>query len=206
MASGAACYIFGASPFIGAEDVPDAREGDFIIAADGGLSRVRAFGLNPDLICGDFDSLREPPEGAEILTLPCEKDETDMFRAVREGFERGYRCFYIYGGLGGRLDHTLANIQTLLWLSRRGARGFLRADGEIVTIITNGQIDIAGHGMFSVLACCGEARGVSIAGAKYELNSAALSEDFPCGVSNEFTDNTASIRVEDGSLVIVVSR
>jgi thiamine pyrophosphokinase len=200
------CYIFGASPATTAIETPTLRPGDFVIAADGGLTLARKLGLQPDLICGDFDSLDAPPANApNVITLPCEKDETDMFRAVQEGYSRGFRSFRIYGGFGGRFDHTLANIQTLLWLSRHGAQGFIAANREMITVITNSEISLAAEtsGQFSVFACSGAASGVDIRGSKYELRSATLSDDFPLGVSNEFIGNDIHIKAASGSLIVV---
>ncbi|MDR0936287.1 MAG: thiamine diphosphokinase [Oscillospiraceae bacterium] len=200
------CYIFGASPEVQVIEVLNIRPGDFVIAADGGFLLTRKLGLQPDLICGDFDSMDAPPANApNVITLPREKDETDMFHAVQEGYNRGFRSFYIYGGFGGRFDHTLANIQTLLWLSRHEARGFIAANRELITVITNSEINFTAEasGQISVFACFGTASGVDILGGKYELRNATLSDDFPLGVSNEFIGNGIHIKVASGSLIIV---
>ena len=93
-------------------------EDDFLIAADGGLRHVQALGLTPDAVIGDFDSLGYVPEQAVVY--PVEKDDTDAMLAVKLGLERGFRRFVIYGGMDGkRLDHTVANFQTLSFLARQ---------------------------------------------------------------------------------------
>ena len=74
---------------------------------------------------GDFDSLGQVPEGENIVRHPVMKDDTDMMLAVKLGLERGYTRFHIYGGMGGRTDHTIANIQTLAYIAGRGASAFL---------------------------------------------------------------------------------
>ena len=111
------------------------RPDDFVIAVDGGVSRLRQQGIRPDFLLGDFDSLA--PEDADIvakyremgdpsfLQLPVEKDDTDTMAAAKLGIEKGYTEFLIYGGLGARLDHTMANIQTLAWILRHGGQGWL---------------------------------------------------------------------------------
>ena len=93
----------------------------FVIAADQGLRYLEEAGITPDLIVGDFDSLGIVPQGANVVRHPVEKDDTDMMLAVKTGLARGYRTFVLYGGLGGRLDHTYANFQTLTYLARHGA-------------------------------------------------------------------------------------
>ena len=113
------CIIVGAGECTGLLQPVD--KSDCLIAADGGLAHVQALGLTPDIILGDFDSLGYVPEGANVF--PVRKDDTDTMLAIRRGLELGYHNFLIYGGLDGpRLDHTLANIQSLLFLNLRGCR------------------------------------------------------------------------------------
>ena len=120
-----ACYIFGAGSFYGLSQRP--APGDTVIAADGGWEPCRGEGLTPDLLLGDFDSLHTVPDFAHIRRVPVEKDDTDMIRAVKEGFARGETEFHLLGGMGGRrTDHTLANMQTLAYIARHGGRGFLQ--------------------------------------------------------------------------------
>ena len=103
------CVIFGAgSEFPEKIILPDEKR--FIIAADGGLNKLNTLGIKPDHIVGDLDSLDKAPVGEDFTLLPHVKDTTDTFEAVRIGREHGCDEFHIYGGTGGRLDHTLANI------------------------------------------------------------------------------------------------
>ena len=88
-------------------------ENDFVIAADAGLRYLEQDEILADLVIGDFDTLKEIPTGANVVRLSCEKDDTDILAAVREGIKAGYAEFHIYGGTGGRIDHTLANLQVL---------------------------------------------------------------------------------------------
>ena len=120
-----ACFIIGAGSFYGLP-VP-VRDTDTVIAADGGWRVCRELSLTPSLLVADFDSLDAVPEFGHILRLPVEKDDTDMIRAVKEGFARGETEFHLFGGMGGRrTDHTLANMQTLAYIARHGGRGFLQ--------------------------------------------------------------------------------
>ena len=102
------CYIIGASVTDGM--YIDKKDGDFIIAADAGLASLEKLGLVADLAVGDFDSLGCIPDFENKICHPAEKDDIDTALALCEGMKRGYRTFVIYGGLGGRLDHTMANI------------------------------------------------------------------------------------------------
>ena len=108
------CIIFCAGGFTQlAEPI---REDDFLMAADGGYAHLEKLGLTPDGVLGDFDSLGYVPRDAKVF--PVEKDDTDAMLAVRQGLELGYQRFVIYGGLDGpRLDHTVANFQTLQFLA-----------------------------------------------------------------------------------------
>lgn len=180
-------------------------EGALTIAADGGLAHLKRQGLTADLIVGDFDSLGWIPEGPNVIRHPVEKDDTDMMLAVKTGLERGCRRFLMYGGLGGRLDHAYANLQTLTWLAEHGAQGWLLGGGMVATAIRNGQQDFAaGHqGTISVFCPDGEARGVDLKGLYYPLEDAVLTSGFPLGVSNQFTGGPASVSVRDGTLLMM---
>ena len=124
------CIIFCAAGFDGLAE--PLAEDDFVIAADGGLEHTKKLGITPDVVLGDFDSLGFTPEGANVF--PVEKDDTDAMLAVRRGLERGCRQFLLYGSLDGpRLDHTVANFQTLQFLADRGASGYLAGLTTLVT-------------------------------------------------------------------------
>ena len=136
------CYIFGAGDFTPC--TIDLTSKDLVIAADGGYDYLIRLGLRADVVLGDFDSVTSPDLWddaiCEKLTYPPEKDDTDMMLAIKLGLSRGYREFAIYGGLGGRLDHTIANIQILIYLSRRGCRGYLIGDNYLMTAVTDGAV------------------------------------------------------------------
>lgn len=230
---GKTCYIFGAGEYEGTT-FPTISDGDLVIAADGGLSVLQQQGIAPNIIIGDFDSYpAELPqiEGVDILRYPVEKDDTDMLLAAKYGLEKGCQCFHLYGGMGGRLDHTLANIQLLAWLSHQGAQGFLYGNHTVLTAITNSTITFAGDGIpgdgfpkvstaadattptqvaskpaphthLSVF-CYGEkAEGVTIKGCKYTAENATWTNQYPIGVSNVFTGAPAEVTVTNGTLLL----
>ena len=197
------CYIVGAAP---SEALPAPREGDFLIAADRGYDALRAAGIAPDLIMGDFDSLGYTPEGENVLPHSPIKDDTDLLLAIRWAMERGWRRFVIYGALGGkRLDQTVASFQTLRFLADHGAKGRLVGDGWNVALLQNAALRFpsAASGWLSLFVSGEEARGVTLRGLKYELTDAALTCGMPLGVSNEFLGCEARIAVADGALFVL---
>lgn len=197
------CYIVGAGAFYDRDFVPEA--GDFVIAADGGYGTLTARGTDMDLVVGDFDSMGFRPDHPKVVDLPVEKDDTDMMAAIRLGWERGYRTFRLYGGTGGRVDHTLANLQSLMWLSTRGGRGFLIGEDWTAAAVTDGDMTFApGHSGFLSVFCQGDrAEGVTLEGLKYPLKDAVLTCDFPLGVSNEFTGVASRVAVGKGTLLVI---
>ena len=168
-----ACIIFGAGSYYGMERRPE--PGDYIIAADGGWQY-------------------------------CKQEDSDMMLAIKDGLAHGQREFHLYGGMGGaRSDHTLANMQSLLYLTCHGARGWLYGDRERYTVIRDGSsitFPAKEQGIMSVFCMGADAEGVSITGAQYPLSDAALSAEFPLGVSNHFIGNPVTVSVRNGSLLI----
>lgn len=199
-----ACFIIGAGSFYGLP-VP-VRDTDTVIAADGGWRVCRELSLTLSLLVADFDSLDAVPEFDHILRLPVEKDDTDMIRAVKEGFARGETEFHLLGGMGGRrTDHTLANMQTLAYIARHGGRGWLYGSGERFTAICDGgeiMLPAKKSGILSVFCLGADAEGVTIQGAQYPLADAALTADFPLGVSNHFIGQAVRVAVRRGCLLI----
>lgn len=200
----AVCFIVGAGcvdPNLRLSLRPD----DLLIAADGGWLAVDRMGLTPHLVIGDFDSLGKRPDHPNTVVLPTEKDDTDMSAAIKLGRERGYTRFALYGGTGGRLAHTLANLQLLDGLAQQGCRGFLTGDGTVAAALHNGVLDFPPtmSGYLSVFCSSGTAEGITLQGLKYELNNAPLTGSFPLGVSNEFTGSPAHVEVTNGTLLVL---
>lgn len=199
------CIIFCAAGFdtlarpIGADD--------HIIAADGGLVHTRKLGIEPDEILGDFDSLGYTPDDARVF--PVEKDDTDAMLAVRRGLELGYREFILYGSLDGpRLDHTIANFQTLQFLCGHGAYGYLAGRDYLATVVKNGTLSfpVEAEGTVSLFCLGPDASGVTLEGLYYPLEDGTLTSGFPLGVSNHFVGKKAKISVKNGSLLVLWDR
>lgn len=187
------------------------RANDYIISADAGLEKLNKIGIKPNLIVGDFDSyVGTMPKDIEISRLPVCKDETDTFYAVKEGIKRGCKSFVIFGGLGGRFDHTFANLCILEYLSDKGYSHLLMNKDNKVFIMGEGRTII--HGIkgenVSVFPfgtnCC----TISYDGLMYNMNKQILYSNIsigPMGVSNSFLGNKATITVHSGKALIVMS-
>ncbi len=197
------CYVVGGGENYGLPIRP--QTGDLVIAADAGLLCLEAQGVNADYIIGDFDSLSYVPQSPNVTVLSPEKNVTDMSAAIQIGIEHGYDRFHIYGGTGGRIDHSIANSQLLAQPAIQRRQGFLFEQGTVITAIHNHSLafDAVPAGYVSVFAHSDRAEGVYLKGLKYELNCALLNNAFPLGVSNEFIGTKSSITVENGTLLVV---
>lgn len=198
------CYIVGAMP-LEPELIPSPQPGDLVIAADGGYASLAAHGVRADLVVGDFDSLGAVPDHPNLIQLPREKDDTDTRYAMNYALDLGYIRFFLLGGMGGRLDHTVANLQLLAGLTSRGALGILAGGGQAAAVITNGSFSFPEtmSGYLSVFCQSGVARGVTLEGLKYPLEDGELTGDFPLGISNEFLGIPARVSVKDGTLLLI---
>lgn len=198
------CFIFAAGTFYGLRERP--APGDLVIAADAGFQTCRKAGIVPDLLLGDFDSMEQPLDFPHLLRVPVEKDDTDTMLAVKTALEQGCDTVYIYGGTGGkRLDHTLANLQTLLFLRRRGARGYLYDNDFVWTAIENESLTVertVEWGLFSAFCLGDRAEGIDETGFQYPLSDAVLTPGFPLGVSNHIMEARATITVRRGALLV----
>lgn len=200
------CYIVGAGENYGLDFVVQSH--DYVIAADGGLKYLEQNGIKADLVIGDFDTLRYKPDHPNVITLSEEKDDTDTLAAMREGINKRYFTFYIYCGMGGRVEHTIANMQLLAYLSQSNRKGFLFGKDCVMTAITNGSLTFSSNakGCISVFSFSDTSTGVYLKGSRYELDNATLTNTFPIGVSNEFTGRKSVVTVTDGTILVVFSK
>ena len=196
-------WIAGAGDFAPERFRP--QPDDLVIAADGGLRCLQACGITPQLIVGDFDSLGYVPQGTRIVRHPPIKDQTDMDLAAAEAVKAGCGELMLFGGTGGRLAHTLANLQLLAGLENRGVHAYLIDDATTATALHNGILRFSeqSEGFLSVFAHGAAAQGVTLQGLKYPLKDAELTPDFPLGVSNEFTGVPAAVTVKSGTVLVL---
>jgi len=201
------CWIFGGAPVSNEYRVmpPD---GAFIIAADSGYSLAKRSGCKPDLLLGDFDSLKEDkPQDCEIITAAAEKDDTDVMLAVKTALERGYTDITVVGGTGGRLDHTYANFQTLSYILDCGGSGRLVGENDETELAAAGEyVYPKREGMYLSLFAYGGNAVITTTGTKYNLTDYCLSDSFPLGVSNEILAEECRLIVKSGRILVIFSK
>lgn len=181
---------------------------DYVIACDRGWLHARRLGLVPDLIVGDFDSAPEPETDTPVARAPMEKDDTDTMLAARRALELGYRDILICCAFGGRLDHTLANLQAAAFLVARGARARLAGTDTDALAFTGRteRFPRRDGWSLSVFALSDHCAGVTVRGTKFECENACLTNTFPLGVSNVWAAETAEVSAGRGILLVVQSR
>lgn len=203
------CVIIGSVPIKNHQIFNEYNVKDsFLICADGGMDTAREAGLNPNLLIGDFDSVKgELPKEVETIRLQVEKDDTDSMAAAREGVRRGYREFVLLGMLGGdRFDHSIANLSLLQFLCRQECKAMIAGDSCQVFLIREGKLTLKSMKGTTVSVFpfgCSACR-VSYTGLKYPLTQATLRSDIALGVSNVVVEDSAQIFVHSGDALILV--
>ena len=196
------CVIISGSPDTNVEEIKSlCTSDDFIVCADSGYSFAKKAGLTPNLIIGDFDSLKEElPQNTEVVKLNTHKDDTDTEHCVMECIRRGYKDFLLLGSIGGRTDHTFANIATLAFLSEYNYNGIARNNGEEIRILKEGSYEMNNKKgiIFSVFPYGCESVNVT-----YKLNNKTLTYNVSRGISNVFVDDEAEITINRGRAILL---
>lgn len=193
----------------GEQSAIHAKAGDFIIACDKGYQYAAEAGLIPNLFVGDFDSFDgEIASGIPVDKHASEKDDTDTMIAIRYAVEHGFKAVELCCALGGRLDHTLANLQSAVFAAMHGLSVKISGNDSVIYTLTKGEIKLKKLEGYSVslIAASDECSGVFIRGAKYPLTDATVTNSFPIGVSNEWREGEVSISVGSGIMLIVLSK
>lgn len=203
----ATCALVAASDF-NAEDFKaryDAGMFEFVIAVDAGFAHLEALGVAPDMAVGDFDSLGYVPKCRRVSRHPAKKDKSDMELALEKAVSWDYDDLVVYGALGGRLDHTLANLQLFATYSERGFYVTGVHDSYAVRLLTGPdvlELPPLESGTVSVLAANDRAEGVIEHGMEYSLDDEPLSNRTSRGISNELLGKPATVAVEKGTLYV----
>ena len=182
---------------------------DLIICADRGYINAQMQGIEPQVIVGDFDSAPPPQNtSAKVVTLPCEKDDTDSYYIARQIVKNGFTHAVFCGVTGGRPDHTFANIQMLKFLAKNGVDAQLMDKNSTMTVVIDGKTVLKPqqNSYFSIFSLDEISYGVTEKGGKYELSDVELTNDFPIGVSNEFAGKEVEISVKKGTLLIITTK
>ncbi len=204
------CVIIGSAPIGRNPFEKTGLKSRFVVCADGGYDSAVEFGVVPDLLVGDFDSVKSVlPEGIETIRLKTEKDDTDTLAAVRECLRRGYREFELFGVLGGkRFDHSFANLCVLQYLAAQGCKAVIFDGANRAFLLRGGRLTLSGMkgATLSVFPFGCALCEVSYSGLQYPLKHATLHSEVPLGVSNRVVKDTAQITVHSGSAIIFVER
>ena len=189
--------------------------GDCVICADSGIVHCEKMGITADLIVGDFDScdagtaleLRSA-KGAKTEVLQCEKDDTDTEHALMCACKMGFKNILILGALGGRADHTLANIFMLEKLNSLGVRAQIANENNVIEFLRNSSVTVKADGFkyVSVVPVSETANGVTLTGFKYPLADAVMHRASTLGISNEITGAYGTVTVRDGSVLVIKSK
>ncbi len=187
------------------------RHADLVVCADGGLRVMRALGITPEVAVGDFDSASPSllawarRRGTRLLAHPRDKDKSDTELAMQYALRAGATTIDLIGVLGGRVDHTLANIALLVALARQRRRARI-VHGTTELFLAAPQASIPGRvgDRVSLIPLSARVTGISTHGLKYPLAHSALRMDATRGISNEITASPAHVRTRRGWLLIVV--
>lgn len=188
------------------------QDGDWIIGVDGGAARALGWGLVPETVIGDMDSLPASDRaaleerGCRFIEHPRAKDETDLELALTYAAREGAQEIVVLGALGGRLDHTLANVLLLALPTLDGVSVRIAEGREETRLVRGGETaTLQGRegDLVSLLPLAGDAYGVTTSGLAWELRSETLRFGFSRGVSNELTAPRARVKVEEGCLLLV---
>lgn len=190
------------------------RPEDFVVACDAGYRNAQRIGVRPDLVLGDFDSAPRPEGQSDQIVLPHVKDDTDTHYAARWLLEHGCREAVLLGVLGGkRLEHTLANLSTGLYLTKNGVQTMLADEYSQLHYLMPGKERVFFRNSdgrrwqyFSLFPLGQALEGVYIRGAFYPLENAVLTNDYPLGVSNEFVQDTIWVGCRSGYGLVVLTK
>ena len=181
-----------------------------IVCADGGTANALALGLSPHVVIGDLDSISPKlrrnleAEGTEFIAYPSHKEETDTELALRYCVARGAESILFVGALGGRLDHTLANLSLLAERTWRSIPVRI-VDGRTVIELCSSRCDVSGStgDIVSLLPYGGDVKGVCTEGLEYPLKDETLFFGPARGVSNVMLSDHATIVVKEGLLLVI---
>ncbi|WP_099204323.1 thiamine diphosphokinase [Scatolibacter rhodanostii] len=204
------CMVIGAVPFRSAKIFREFNPDDyFVICADGGYATAQKFDIEPDLVVGDFDSLKiAVPDSVRKITLPVDKDVTDTMYAVMKALGAGFNDFVLIGCLGGaRFDHSFASLEVLKYITNCGAKGILADEKTKIIVLKNSRLTITDSkgSTLSVFPFAGATCNVTYYGVKYPLTGQTLScGGTLMGVSNRIVEDTAKIVVHNGTAIVML--
>ena len=190
-----------------------AKSANYIICCDGGAGFAAKLGLVPHLIVGDFDSIDAhikadyENKNVTFAEFPTEKNATDLEMAVEMALQKSPDEIIILGGYGGRADHFLGNIQTLVMAAKADTKAFLVSSATRAFVIDKyAEIPRENYDYISLVPLEAEVSGITTTGLKYPLRSDTLHIGTTVGISNDFVDSVATVVVDKGLLLAICTR
>lgn len=202
------CLIISGGDY---NNLPAEIEYDYIIACDKGLQYATRMNIVPDLAIGDFDSYESDISAyakCDVKKYPCRKDDSDTMLAIKHALTHGYTHIYITCALGGRMDHTIANLQSMNYIAQNGGICEIISDHEHLIAFTGPEITIPkkdGYSL-SLFSMTDNCDNVCIEGAGYNVENVTLTNTFPIGLSNYWENGSVVIKVSSGILLITMSK
>ncbi|CEN76660.1 thiamine pyrophosphokinase (TPK) (Thiamine diphospho kinase) [[Clostridium] sordellii] len=187
---------------------------EYIICADGGAKHLYELDIIPHYILGDLDSLEEhiiefyKRKKVEFKKFPSRKNETDTQLCVHLANELGVEELHLLGALGGRVDHTLANINLMYYIKELGIKPIIKSENEDIYIIENENITICGQkgNTVSIIPLKGDLKGITLKNLEYPLNDANIKFGDPIGLSNVMTEDSFNVNLDKGSILIILNK
>lgn len=203
------CIIFSGGTVTGTEYLPEITSDTFVISADGGYLNALKFNIIPNMCLGDFDTITiDINSQCEVVKFPPEKDDTDTMLCIKKAISMGYTDIYIYGALGGRFDHSIANVQSMEYSLQYNVTCHIVDAKNIVTMQRESSRVYSSNKDFKYLSILSlsESAEVSAEGLKYPLEHTNLVRSFPLGVSNETLVDIFRITVHSGTILVIYSK
>ena len=184
---------------------------NYIIGADGGCNHLFKMNITPNYIVGDLDSIkREVIEYYENKNVtfkryPSHKDETDSEICIYLAKLLGADEIDIFAALGGRIDHTLANIGLMNYIKENNMKPRILTSEEEILMVKNETINLKGKrgDTISVISINGESKGVTLKKLEYPLDNATVNHLSPLGISNVMLEDECIISIKDGCALII---
>lgn len=198
------------TPYLNTEirKIADIDNYDYIICADTAYIKCKKENITPNLIIGDFDhGIIDCDLGLynNVIKVPSEKNDTDTMLCVKKMIELNIKNITIIGGIGGRCDHTYANIQTIAYCLKNGFKCTIKDDKNEMFMLGCGNHLIETDKKYISFFSYSESSVISIRNAKYSVENHELTYYFPLGVSNEKTDKPIIAEISKGIILTICS-
>lgn len=186
---------------------------DLIVCADGGARHLRQIDMMPHVLIGDFDSIRQTDKAffkennVRMIQFPEKKDQTDSELCLLWAMEQQVSRITLLGGIGTRMDHSLANIFLLKQLAdQKIPARIINANNEIYMVWDFIEIEGTKGDLLSIIPVTETVSGITLTGLEYSLTNGELNMGTSMGVSNRFLDTLATVSVKNGGLIATKSR